>query len=200
MPVASVRRDGTGSPEPQLPAPYRPWEADIKLAAAVCPSETSPQEPLPCPASLAAASRVWLAPPVRAISPATASAWPPIAAEKGAADKAFNTLFIGSEGVLACGFDKWKLLPEEKFAEFKGPEPALPPSPGFHKEWLAACRGGTPASCNFDYSGPMTESVLLANIAYRIQGEFDWNAAALEASRPDATALLRREYRKGWEV
>jgi hypothetical protein len=142
--------------------------------------------------------------PARGGLPPVALHWyqgrPPIAAEKGAGDKAFNTLFIGSEGMLACGFDKWKLYPEEKFAGFKGPEPAMPPSPGFHKEWIEACRGGTPASCNFDYSGPMTESVLLANIAYRIQGEFDWDAAALKTSRDDATALLRREYRKGWEA
>ena len=142
--------------------------------------------------------------PARGGLPPVALHWyqgrPPIVAEKGVGDKAFNTLFIGSEGVLACGFDKWKLYPEEKFAGFKGPEPAMPPSPGFHKEWIEACRGGTPASCNFDYSGPMTESVLLANIAYRIQGEFDWDTAALKTSRDDATALLRREYRKGWEV
>ena len=142
--------------------------------------------------------------PARGESPPVSLHWyqgrPAIAAEKGAGDKAFNTLFIGSKGMLACGFDTWKLLPEEKFASFKGPEPAMPPSPGFHKEWIEACRGGTPASCNFDYSGPMTESVLLANIAYRIQGEFDWDAAALKTSRDDATALLRREYRKGWEV
>ena len=146
--------------------------------------------------------------PARGGRPPVALHWyqgrPPIAAEQGAGDKAFNTLFIGSEGVLACGFDKWKLYPEEKFTGYRGPgngpEPAMPPSPGFHKEWIEACRGGTPASCNFDYSGPMTESVLLANIAYRIQGEFDWDAAALKASRDDATALLRREYRKGWEV
>jgi len=125
---------------------------------------------------------------------------PPIAAERGAADRAFNTLFIGSAGVLACGFDRWKLLPEDRFADCKGPEPALPPAPGFHEEWLAACRGGPPASCDFAYSGPMTESALLANIAYRIQGEFAWDAAALEAGRADATALVRREYRRGWEV
>lgn len=146
--------------------------------------------------------------PARGSLPPVALHWyqgrPPIAAEKGATDKSFNTLFLGSEGVLACGFDKWKLLPEEKFAGYqglgKGAEPAMPPSPGFHKEWIEACRGGKPASCNFDYSGPMSESVLLANIAYRIQGEFDWDATALKASRADATALLRREYRKGWEI
>jgi len=146
--------------------------------------------------------------PARGSLPPVALHWyqgrPPIAAEKGATDKSFNTLFLGSEGVLACGFDKWKLLPEDKFAGYqgpgKGPEPAMPPSPGFHKEWIAACRGGQPASCNFDYSGPMTESVLLANIAYRIQGDFAWDALALEASRADVTTLLRREYRKGWEA
>ena len=146
--------------------------------------------------------------PARGSLPPVALHWyqgrPPIAAEKGATDKSFNTLFLGSEGVLACGFDKWKLLPEDTFAGYqgpgKGPEPAMPPSPGFHKEWIAACRGGQPASCNFDYSGPMTESVLLANIAYRIQGDFAWDALALEASRADVTALLRREYRKGWEA
>jgi predicted dehydrogenase len=142
--------------------------------------------------------------PARGSLPPVALHWyqgrPPIAAEHGATDKAFNTLFIGSEGVLACGFDKWQLLPEEKFAGFEGPDPGMPPSPGFHKEWIEACRGGTPASCNFDYSGPMTESVLLANIAYRIQGEFDWDAADLKTSRDDATAFLRREYRKGWEA
>ena len=142
--------------------------------------------------------------PARGSLPPVSLHWyqgrPGIAAEKGANDKAFNTLFIGSQGILACGFDKWKLLPEDTFTEFKGPEPAMPPSPGFHKEWIEACRGGTPANCNFDYSGPMSESVLLANIAYRIQGEFDWDAAALKTSRDDATALLRRAYRKGWEV
>lgn len=142
--------------------------------------------------------------PARGSLPPVSLHWyqgrPGIAAEKGANDKAFNTLFIGSQGILACGFDKWKLLPEDTFTAFKGPEPAMPPSPGFHKEWIEACRGGTPASCNFDYSGPMSESVLLANIAYRIQGEFDWDAAALKTSRDDATALLRRAYRKGWEV
>jgi len=82
----------------------------------------------------------------------------------------------------------------------KEPPRTLPPSPGFHREWLDACRGGAAATCHFDSTGPLTESVLLANIAYRVQGEFDWDAAALTSGRPDVDRLLRREYRSGWEV
>jgi predicted dehydrogenase len=170
----------------------------------VSPTHVSGSGPAPNPDCTPTAMMSRLDFPARGDLPPVALHWyqgrPRIAAEKGVAHKSFNTLFIGSEGLLACGFDGWKLLPEQNFSDFTGPSPAMPPSPGFHREWIEACRGGTAASCNFDYSGPMTESVLLANIAYRIQGEFDWNAATLEASRADATALVGREYRKGWEV
>lgn len=128
---------------------------------------------------------------------------PPILAERRFDAKQLeqkNTLFIGAEGMLLCGFNSWALLPEQKFADVKEPPQTLTPSPGFHQEWIAACRGGTPATCNFDYTGPLSESVLLANIAYRVQGEFDWDAAAMKSSRDDVNGLLRREYRKGWEV
>jgi len=128
---------------------------------------------------------------------------PPVLAERGidaALIKDRNTLFIGSKGMLLCGFDSWKLLPEATFADVKEAPRALPPTPGFYKEWLAACRGGTPATCNFDYTGPLSESVLLANIAYRVQGEFEWDAAAMKSSRDDVNGMLRRDYRQGWEV
>ena len=49
-------------------------------------------------------------------------------------------------------------------------------------------------------AGPVGESVLLANIAYRVRGEFAWDAAAMRSDRPDVDALLRREYRPGWQV
>lgn len=119
--------------------------------------------------------------------------------ERELADKK-NTLFIGTEGMLICGFDAWSLLPAEKFTGYEGPKQTIPKSPGFHREWLDACRGGTPATCNFDYTGPLSESVLLANIAYRVQGEFDWDAAAMKSSRDDVNSMLRRQYRRGWEV
>ncbi|MEX0819222.1 MAG: Gfo/Idh/MocA family oxidoreductase, partial [Pirellulaceae bacterium] len=95
---------------------------------------------------------------------------PPILQEKGLPERGMNTLFIGSEGMLLTGFSNYKLYPEEKFADFKPPARTIERSPGFYKEWLTACKGGEPATCNFDYSGPLSETVLLGNVAYRVGG------------------------------
>jgi len=111
-----------------------------------------------------------------------------------------NTVFIGDKGILTCGFDQYKLLPEADFADFEPPQPSIPPSPGFHNEWIAACRGEGPATCHFDYSGPLAETVLLGNVAYRAGG-FDWDARTLTAKGNAQTApFLKESYRSGWEV
>ncbi len=111
-----------------------------------------------------------------------------------------NTLFLGEKGMLLCDFGKRKLLPEDKFADFQPPEPFLPKPVDFRRQWTDACRGGDPASCDFAYSGPLTETVLLGNVAYRAGG-FDWDAKNLKAQgSDDAQALIRESYRKGWEL
>lgn len=126
---------------------------------------------------------------------------PPILKEKGLSDKGMNTLFIGQNGMLLTGFGKYKLLPEEQFAGFDKPEKTIPKSPGFYREWFAACKGGVPATCDFDYSGPLSETVLLANTAYRAGSGFDWNAETFSTGGNEkADALIRTEFRKGWEV
>lgn len=127
---------------------------------------------------------------------------PPILKELGLSGKGMNNLFVGSKGTLLCGFDKaFKLLPEKDFADFKEPSFKLPKTPGFYQEWFDACKGGPAACCNFNYSGPMAESVLLANVAYRVQGSFDWNAAELKATGNAAVEkYLRTPFRKGWEI
>jgi predicted dehydrogenase len=115
--------------------------------------------------------------------------------------KGMNNLFIGTDGMLLCGFSTLKLLPEDKFKEYKPPESTLYQSPGFHQEWVAACKGGQRASCNFDYSGPLAETVLLANVAYRAGDGFDWNAATLKATGNDAAKqYLKSHFRQGWEA
>ena len=124
---------------------------------------------------------------------------PPVLKEHGLPKFGGGTLFIGSEGMLLCDFGKRMLFPKEKFADFKAPDKSIPDSPGFHKEWVDACKGGDPATCNFDYSGPLTETVLLGNVAYRAQASFDWNAETLTPSVEAVTPFLLDEYREGWE-
>jgi len=115
-------------------------------------------------------------------------------------DKDNNTLMIGSKGMLLCGFGSRSLLPKDKFADFKTPAPSIPDSPGFHQEFIDACRGGRPATCCFDYSGPLTETVIVGNVAYRA-GAFDWDAKALTpVGNKTAEALIRETYREGWKV
>lgn len=130
-----------------------------------------------------------------------AKSGPPILKVKGLSGSGMNTLFIGSDGMLLTGFSRYQLLPEEKFADFDKPEKSIPKSPGFYKEWFEAIKGGKPATCDFDYSGPLSETVLLANTAYRAGGGFDWDAKTLATGgNSRADALIRPEFRKGWEI
>ena len=114
--------------------------------------------------------------------------------------KGMNTCFIGEKGSLLAGFDKHQLLPEDQFKEYTLPAHTIPKSPGFHQEWVHACKGNAPATCNFDYSGPLSETVLLGNVAYRT-GDFMWNHQELSTGEnTKAQALIREEYRTGWDI
>lgn len=111
-----------------------------------------------------------------------------------------NNLFVGTKGMLLAGFSKHVLLPENKFTGFKYPAPFIPDSPGFHREWINACLGGTPATCNFSYSGPMAETAILGNTAFRAgHKSFDWDAEKMIAVNcPEVQAALKPEFRQGW--
>jgi predicted dehydrogenase len=110
-------------------------------------------------------------------------------------------LFIGDEGMLISDYSMHRLLPEEKFAKFEPPKPSIPRSIGHHREWTEACKNGGPTTCSFDYSGPLTEAVLLANVAYRAGRPLAWDAAELRATNtPEVEDLVRESYRRGWAV
>jgi len=126
---------------------------------------------------------------------------PPILKEKGLPAAGNVCLFLGSKGMLLAGYDKYKLYPEADFAGFQPPPRTIPKSPGFYREWIDACKGGRPATCNFEYGGPLTETVLLGNVAYRLGEGFEWDAENLKAKgKPKADSLIRPSFRKGWEV
>jgi predicted dehydrogenase len=112
-----------------------------------------------------------------------------------------NNLFVGTKGMLLTGFDRHVLLPEEKFADFEYPEKTIPDSPGFHREWIDACKGLKPATCDFSYSAPMAETAILGNTAFKAGHKtFEWDAEKMIAKDcPEVQAALKPEFRKGWE-
>jgi len=110
-------------------------------------------------------------------------------------------LFVGDRGLLLSNYDKYQLLPEEKYRDFQRPTPFLEPSKGQHAEWLHACKTGAPTSCDFEYSGWLTEANHLGNVAYRVGKKLQWNAAEMRcANAPEAEPLIRRAYRAGWTL
>lgn len=112
-----------------------------------------------------------------------------------------GVLFVGEKGMVISGYNSHSLLPEKDFVNFVPPEPFIKKSIGHHNEWIAACKTGGPTTCNFDYSGPLTETALLGNVAYRVGKKLDWDAKNLTARNcPEATQYLQHHYRKGWKL
>ena len=110
-----------------------------------------------------------------------------------------GTMYVGSKGTMVQQFATWPQLAGEK--NFKGPSPTLPRSKNHFKEWTEAVKGGPAGGTNFDYAGPLSEAVILGNVAVRLNKKIEWDAANLKATNaPEADKYLRREYRKGWEI
>jgi hypothetical protein len=95
---------------------------------------------------------------------------------------------------------KPSLYPKKKFADHK----IEVVNGGNHwHEFIDAVRGAGPKpSANFEYAGPLSETVLLGGIATRFKNEtLVWDAPSLSfKGNKEATALVNRKYRKGWEV
>ena len=112
-------------------------------------------------------------------------------------------IFLGEKGIITC--PGWagmpRLLPLSVHQAYKRPAKTLPRSKGHHADWLAACKGGAPASGSFEYSAKLTEIVLLANVALRTKKPIQWDGAAMKATNaPEADAFIKETYRKGWEL
>ncbi len=116
-----------------------------------------------------------------------------------------GSLFVGTKGKLYSRSDYGSnniLLPRDNFRDYRAPAPTIPRSPGHYAEWIRACKGGPAAMSNFhDYAGPLTEMVLLGNVAIRVGKRIVWNSEKLQAvDLSAADRYIRREYRKGWEL
>ena len=113
-----------------------------------------------------------------------------------------GTLFVGDKGLLTCA--GWggnpRLLPGTRNENYKRPAKSLPRSKGHHRDWLDACKGGKPASSNFEYGAALTEIGLLGLVAMRVGKKMTWDAKAMKSpNSPEADKYLKETYRPGWE-
>ena len=126
---------------------------------------------------------------------------PQIWKDNGIPQWSYGHLFIGDKGMLLSDYRKHVLLPEKKFADFEGPAPFIPRSPGHHEDWVAACKGGAPTLSNFEYAGLLTEANHLGNVAYRAEKKIQWDTKEMRATNaPNAEQFIKRDYRKGWKL
>jgi hypothetical protein len=85
---------------------------------------------------------------------------------------------------------------------YKQPPKTLPRSPGNEREWLDACKGGkVKPGGNFEFSGLVTETLLLGNVAARMGQRLTWDRASLKVVNSDpAQKFVRPERRTHWEL
>ncbi len=113
-----------------------------------------------------------------------------------------GVLFVGQKGRLYADYGRIVLLPEEQYKNFERPKPFIPDSIGHHAEWIKACKEGGPTTCQFSYSGPLTECALLGIVSHRVGNKkLEWDWKAMKATNcPEADAFIHHDYRPGWKL
>ena len=119
-------------------------------------------------------------------------------------DRYGGVLYIGDKGKILTGShgaNGARIIPETKMQEYQRPAKTIPRSIGHRQEWIEACKGGKKTGANFDYSGPMTEMVLLGNIALRTGKKLKWDGPNMYITNElEANEFLHRPYRQGWSL
>ena len=118
-----------------------------------------------------------------------------------------GTIFVGDTGKIMCGVDGdgLRLIPETKMQAYERPPKIIERIPdgvgGHEKDWIRACKGGKPACSNFDYSGPLSETVLMGNLAIRSPGKLEWDGQNIKVTNvPEANEYVHTQYRYGWSL
>jgi predicted dehydrogenase len=130
---------------------------------------------------------------------------PPEMEGKGLAGS--GSLFMGTKGVayvLGDYADSPRLIPESTMKDRAKPTITIEPSPGHYEEWVMAIKGEKPwnfPKSNFTYAGPMTELMLLACLAIKLDkpgSKIECDPVKREVKTKEAIAMLSRKPRKGW--
>ena len=112
-------------------------------------------------------------------------------------------LIVGSKGTIMGG--GWsrspRIIPETKMREYGRPPKLLPRSPGHHRNWLDACKGGAKACSDFSYGARLTEFVLLGDVAIRAGKKVLWDGPNMKVTNnSDAQRFVQETYRPGFDL
>ncbi|HEV3340449.1 MAG TPA: Gfo/Idh/MocA family oxidoreductase [Pirellulales bacterium] len=113
-----------------------------------------------------------------------------------------GALYVGSEGTMYHGSHGGmpQLLSATLHEKAKTVAKTMDRSPGHYEEWIAACKGGKAPTAGFDYSGPLTEIVLLGVLSLRAPGRrLIWDSENLKVTNlPELNDFTHIEYRQGF--
>ena len=113
-------------------------------------------------------------------------------------------LLYGKKGTIVAGVygDSPQLLPYSRMKDVVRIDQASLQAPQSHEQdWIRAIKEGRRAGSDFSESGPLTEFVLLGNIAKKTQAKLYWDAENMRiANDPPANQYLAHPYRSGWAL
>ena len=115
-----------------------------------------------------------------------------------------GAVIVGTKGrIHTTGHNAtFRLLPEADYEDVSRDRPeTVDTSRGHEMDWFLACRGGKPPWARFEYAAPLTEFLMLGNVATQVEGAFEFDPAACKiVNHAEANDLLRSDYREGWSL
>ena len=94
-----------------------------------------------------------------------------------------------------------RIIPEKQMRAYTQPSASIPRSKGPHRDWIDACKGGPPASSNFENASRLNEIVLLGVAAIKTGLPLQWDGPIMKVTNvPQLESVIRGHMRKGWEI
>lgn len=118
-------------------------------------------------------------------------------------DNDCGSILIGDKAMATC--DTYgtspRFLDKDVQAEYDASDPPKPKGENHHRNWIEACKGEGQANSRFEYAGPLTEAVLMGNLAVQAGEPIEYDPETMKVTNlPEANRFIEREYRKGWSL